>query len=329
MINGIIIVFVGLVLGSFVNALVWRLHLLALRKAPSSPDRLTSATNSFSSLDVPSGTSPSDKTVFARADSLWERGILRKSSLQSTKHPKKPDNKKYSIVSGRSMCPDCRHQLAWYDLIPVISWLGLRGRCRYCHRPISWQYPLVEILTAVTFITSYVYWPYSWSAIGITLFIVWIVSLISFMALAVYDLRWFILPDKIVFPLVGLAAIQIIMRTVLYGEISPILGGLIGVVTLAGLFYALFQFSKGQWIGGGDVKLAVALGMLAGGAAESVLLLFLASLIGTLVSLPLLLSKKLKKNSRIPFGPLLLMATFIVYIFGSDIINWLKLYYFY
>lgn len=273
MINGISIVFAGLVFGSFVNALVWRLR-------------------------------------------------------NSSKHPQNTANKKYSIVSGRSMCPNCRHQLAWYDLLPVISWLSLRGRCRYCRKTISWQYPLVEILTAAAFVTSYAYWPYDWSSQGIILFVFWLIFITGFMALAVYDFRWFILPDKIIFPLIGIAGLQVVTRTVLDGAIDPIIGGLLGALTLAGSFYVLFQLSKGQWIGGGDVKLAIVLGVLAGGVFESTLLLFLASLIGTLVSLPLLLSKKLKRNSRIPFGPLLLIATFIVYVFGTDIIDWLRSYYF-
>src|SRR5690606_19684146 len=107
------LVILGLCLGSFVNALVFRLHM---------------------------------------------------QMKASEKHRgKKVQKAKLSIVSGRSMCVHCHHELAWYDLIPVLSWLTLGGKCRYCHKPIAWQYPLVELATAALFALSYVYWPVNFS----------------------------------------------------------------------------------------------------------------------------------------------------------------------
>lgn len=233
-------------------------------------------------------------------------------------------------VRGRSMCPDCEHILAWYDLLPVVSWISLRGHCRYCHKSISWQYPVVELLTAGVFIVSYLYWPYKFDAEGLLLFTFWLTILVGFMTLTIYDLKWFLLPDKVVFPLIGLGLLMVLVRAGLFrNDLGHLVDGFIGGSTLFGLFYGLFQVSKGAWIGGGDVKLAFLLGLLAGGFLEAILLLFLASIIGSFVSLPFLISKKLKPSSQIPFGPFLMMATFIVYIFGASLLDWLRGQYFY
>lgn len=223
------------------------------------------------------------------------------------------------------MCPECEHTLVWYDLLPVVSWVSLGGKCRYCHQPISRQYPLVELVTALLFSLSYIYWPYAFNAEGTTLFVFWLVLLTGFVALAVYDLRWFLLPDKIILPLVIIVVVQVLVRVVLFssGFVVP-REALIGSLCLAGLFYILFQVSGGKWIGGGDVKSAVVLGGLTGGALQSALLLFISSLLGTFISLPLIWSQKLERRSQIPYGPFLLAATFIVYLFGNTIITWYK-----
>src|SRR5262245_41082320 len=86
--------------------------------------------------------------------------VWRLHELETNKRLSKSQKKKLSILHGRSMCPDCHNELAWYDLLPVVSWLSLKGKCRYCGKPISWQYPFVEALTAALFVLSYVFWPY-------------------------------------------------------------------------------------------------------------------------------------------------------------------------
>lgn len=263
----------GLACGSFVNALVWRLR--------------------------------------------QQEKVKRKSALRNSRAGRlkgqKPESGRYSILRGRSMCPHCEHELAWYDLLPVVSWLLLRGKCRYCGKHISWQYPLVEIVTALLFVWSYLAWP------SLLLFSLWLVFLTGFIALTVYDLKWMELPNRIVYPLIGLAGFQVIVlmvagRGMWLDELTDAFWGLL---TIGGLFYALFQVSGGRWIGGGDVKLGFVIGLLVGGPLASVAVIFLASLLGTIVSLPLLVSKSVKANSRIPFGPFLMTATFLVYLYGE------------
>lgn len=279
----------GLVLGSFANALVWRLH-----EQTELEEKIAKAS------DAP-------RTSRARIGKLHAR------------------MHELSIVRGRSMCPSCRHELAAKDLIPVLSWLRLRGRCRYCHQPISWQYPVVELFTAGVFVGSYVWWPLAWNAAGIFSFCLWLVFIVMFIALGVYDLRWFLLPDRIVFPLIGVAIAEtILLATVFHGGFASLLQAVWGVFIVAGLFAGLYFVSRGRWIGFGDVKLAIVLGLLVGGPLNAVLLIFIASLLGSLIAIPLLVRGRVSAMTPIPFGPFLLAATAVVVLFGAHLVDWYK-----
>ncbi len=268
-----ILIVAGLCFGSFVNALVWRLH---------------------------------------------------EQSKEIGK--KKPNNKylnKLSVAKGRSMCPHCKHELAAKDLLPLVSWISLKGKCRYCSKPISWQYPVVEATTALLFVVSYLYWPVAIEGAQILSFGLWLVLLVGFMALIVYDLRWLILPDRIMMPLgliaaftacVGVATADHPLRALVNTVLAVAVGG--------GIFYFLFQISSGKWIGGGDVKLGWVLGLVVATPARALLLIFAASALGCLISLPLLAAKRLKPQSTIPFGPFLILAAIVVRLFGHSILYW-------
>ncbi len=225
-------------------------------------------------------------------------------------------------VRGHSECSTCHHPLAANDLIPVASWLMLGGKCRYCHRPIK-DSPIIEVVMPMLFVASYIWWPWALHGEGVLRFVFWIVFLVGFVALAAYDLRWKLLPNKIVFPLVWLAVLQTILLLVFYsGGASLIRDAILGSLIISGGFYVLFQVSGGRWIGGGDVKLGLVLGILCGGTWQALLLIFTASLAGTIVTAPLLTQKKLKAKATIPFGPFLLLASIIVELFGTSIIQW-------
>lgn len=251
----LLLVLLGLVLGSFVNAFVWRLHT------------------------------------------------------------------KRDWVRERSECPHCHHVLGLFDLIPIVSWLLLRGRCRYCSYKIE-DSPLVELALSVLFVISYWYWPVSVEGQGLFTFVLWILFLVGFLALTVYDLRWFLLPNKIVFPLIGLAVVQVVAACIYESSFQPIVPAAVGILVVAGIFYLLFQVSRGMWIGGGDVKLGIVLGALAGGLVEAFLLLFIASVAGMLASVPLLIQGKVHRKTQLPFGPFLIVGVIVVYLFGSRIIDW-------
>ncbi|MCW1907949.1 MAG: prepilin peptidase [Candidatus Saccharibacteria bacterium] len=226
-------------------------------------------------------------------------------------------------VNDRSVCEHCKHVLAPQDLVPLLSWLALQGKCRYCHRQISWQNPVVELATAVLFVTSYLYWPLGFEAEGITLFIFWLIFLVGFMALILFDIKWMILPNSIVFPLAGLAVLGVLARAITFhGGLSVLYEAFWGVLIGGGLFYALFQASNGKWIGGGDVKLGAVLGLIVGGPAAALLLIFMASVMGSLVAVPLMMTKRLKPTSRLPFGPFLIAAAIVVYLHGASLLSW-------
>jgi len=229
--------------------------------------------------------------------------------------------RKLSMIHGRSMCSSCGHELAAKDLVPLFSWLYVRGRCRYCHAKIQ-DSPLVEIVTALAFVASYIWWPLSLHGIGLFQFVIWLAFVVAFVALAVYDLRWFLLPDRIVYPLMGLAVAEVIVAAIAERDWRFALGAALGGLIISGLFYGLFQLSDGNWIGGGDVKLAVVLGLLAGTPLKALVLIFFSSVVGTVVSIPLLAKGRKGLQMRVPFGPFLIIATVIVVLFGTNIINW-------
>ena len=274
----------GLIFGSFINALVWRLHEQNKRRPQT-------------------------------------------ARLQSKKAKQKPQqpaasSQQLSILHGRSMCPNCRHTLAAKDLVPVLSWLSLKGRCRYCRKPIAAQYPIVELITGLLFVVFYLGWPFSLSGLHLVWFLYGLVYIVFFVALAVYDFRWFLLPDRLVFPLIAISASQVLLTSVWQGSLGVLWMPLMGAALYFGLFWLLYQLSDGKWIGGGDVKLALALGLIAGSPLKAMLALFIASLLGTLVSLPQILGGKRGLKQHIPFGPYLLVGAFVVMVWGGRLVSW-------
>lgn len=228
-----------------------------------------------------------------------------------------------SILRGRSMCEHCHHTLAVKDLIPLFSWLSLGGKCRYCGKSIGLQALMLEVFTGLLFVASYQYWPGLLHGLQWLYFGLWLVILVGLIALAIYDLRWFLLPDRLVFPLVLVASVYAVVRIFDQGWMG-VTAALWGLVIASGIFYLLFQLSRGSWIGGGDVKLGLVLGLILGGPSLSLLMLFIASLLGAFVSLPLMMAGKANRKTMLPFGPFLIAATVITQLFGASLITWYK-----
>jgi leader peptidase (prepilin peptidase) / N-methyltransferase len=229
------------------------------------------------------------------------------------------------FVRDRSECEHCHHKLDALDLIPVLSWLVLRGRCRYCRAWIGWTPLALELLTAGLFVGSYIMWPWaldSWLAW--TFFGLWLVQLVGLVALFVYDLKWMLLPNVIVFPLIGLSIVEVAVGYGMQSDASLgayIQSAFLGVAVLAGLYWALYTFSRGRLIGYGDVKLGLFMGLVLGWQ-RALLALFLANIIGFFVVLPGLLTGRLKRTSRVPFGPFLIIAFIISFLLGDRLIDW-------
>jgi prepilin signal peptidase PulO-like enzyme (type II secretory pathway) len=174
--------------------------------------------------------------------------------------------KKRDFVKERSECTHCHHILAWYDLIPVVSWLMLRAKCRYCHKKID-DSPLTELAVALAFIISYILWPLGFSTAGWALFVLWLIALVLLAALFLYDLKWFLLPNVLMFPLIG---IGVVWAVVYYTFVSPepllvvLQNVALGIASVAGLYGALYYVSQGEWVGFGDVKLGIFMGLVLG-----------------------------------------------------------------
>ncbi|HTW96316.1 MAG TPA: prepilin peptidase [Candidatus Methylomirabilis sp.] len=231
---------------------------------------------------------------------------------------------------NRSYCPKCREQIAWYDNIPVLSFVILRGRCRHCGKPISWQYPLVELATAILFAVAFYlnlrsYFPdgldiYSWFLLADDHFLAslikqWLV-IFAAMAIFVYDWRWYLIPDSVALP----AALFAFLLNLYLGAdwLVMIYCVLIG----GGFFLAQFLVSRGKWVGGGDVRLGILLGAVLGRYDLLILALVLTYFIGSAIGLSLVAIGKKHWSSKLPLGVFLVPGLLVAMFWGQSIVNW-------
>ncbi len=230
-------------------------------------------------------------------------------------------------VKGRSHCDKCKKTLGIKDLVPILSWLSSGGKCRHCGVTLSKAYPLAELGLGLAFALSFVSWPYELSGTRlIALFVLWLLALVLMSALFIFDVRWFLLPNKLVYPLIIVGFAWAVLQISIQGFTSEVLVGyLISVAIGGGIFLLLFLVSSGKWIGDGDIRLGVAIGLFTGNWVHSWLTIFIASVIGVIISLPTLIKTKNKKKVmklKMPFGPMLILALLIVVLFGTRIIDW-------
>ena len=224
-----------------------------------------------------------------------------------------------SWVKGRSECSDCGHTLAAKDLVPVLSWMVLRGKCRYCQAPIK-DNPVAELVTAGAFAVSVVaIMPDSTS--GFVKLGFWLVLLVLLLVLAIYDARWMILPDKIILPLAVVALVY--SATMAWVTHSPqvLLGSLEAAAIAGGAFWLLVMVTRGRAMGAGDVKLAFAMGLMLGAQGTAVALL-IAFNTAALVGVVLIVSKRKGRKDQIPFGPYLVGGTIVAFLFSRAIVDW-------
>ena len=218
------------------------------------------------------------------------------------------------ISHGRSFCPKCKKQLGWYDLVPVLSYLVLRGKCRNCHKSISPAYPIIELLTGLSFALFYLANVAVFNTPLIAGLYLAIIAVVVFIVL--YDFKYYLILDASVFLGIALALPISIIRGSIAVDVISALG-------LFALFLGMYMFSKGRWLGFGDVKLAIFLGLISGPLVF--LTLILSSWMGVLVGLVLFLSRHGKGlKTELPFGTLLGLAAIIVLIgstYLSDIIS--------
>lgn len=276
------LVLVGLCLGSFAGATLWRLRARQLKDDKADGEHI-------------------NEREYARLEKLTKKDALH----------------------DRSQCLHCSYTLKWYDMIPLISWLSLGGKCRQCRHKIGRLEPLIELGVAVFFVLSYAFWPYPLdSVLGISHLVIWLVAGVALAILFAYDTKWFLLPDKASFVLIGLgvltSGIALIQSHDVVGTFFSIFSG---AVILSGLYLALYLLSKGKWIGFGDIKLGLGLSLLLADWRLAFITLFAANLIGCLIVIPGMVAGKLKRNSHIPFGPLLIAGAVVAQLAGPQLID--------
>ena len=235
-----------------------------------------------------------------------------------------------SVLTGHSYCPKCRHTLGPAELVPVLSFLIQKGKCRHCKQKISWQYPLVELATAILFAVAYLILDFIPAPpVGglpildfhfFDLIRAWFVISVM-IVLFVYDLRYYIIPDKVIYPAIAVVAVTIPLiyggEISWWGLLNPIIAGVLG----GGFFLLQYVISKGKWIGGGDVKLGALMGLILGLGGLGVALFF-AYVVGAICGLILVTLKKKNMKSQLPFGTFLAAATVFSMFWGEKILEW-------
>ena len=221
-----------------------------------------------------------------------------------------------SVVSPRSACPGCGTTLAERDNIPVFSWLLLKGRCRTCGMRISPRYPLVELATAVLFGAVAARLGADWALPAFCLFFA------ALLAIALIDLEHFIVPNRIVFPMLAISLPLLATAALLDGEVRPLVTGVVGAL-IASNGLLLLNLVNPRGMGMGDVKLALLLGLFLGwlSLGHVALGLFLGFLFGAIGGI-LLISLGLKtRKDPVPFAPFLAAGTVVAVLAGNALLD--------
>lgn len=212
---------------------------------------------------------------------------------------------------ARSVCVHCRKTIQPRDLVPLVSFLLLAGKCRFCRKPIPWHYPVVEAVTALLFILPLF-------VFGLTVVLLPVVALTFFLALLfLLDVRYSLLPDSVSIP----AMLAALLVSMLLGRtLSDVL---LGVAIGAGLFLVQYVLSRGRWIGDGDIRLGAVMG-LALGWKLTVVGLLVSYWSGAFVGALLLASRRKTLKSSLPFGAFLSSATYATLLFGETLLRLLQ-----
>ena len=221
----------------------------------------------------------------------------------------------FNLAVPRSQCPCCRKPLSLWHNLPLISYIGLRGRCEFCRQPISIQYPLVELLTVAT--TLVVFWQFGWQLKTIA---VWIMTW-SLIVLSGIDWKTQILPDDITLSLLWVGLI-INLDAMLTTPTDAILGAVVGYVLLWVIANLFKLIRKKPGMGQGDFKMLAMLGAWLGLSAM-IYGLLIAILLSLITNLSLLFFKKIRYDQTLPFGPWLAVAGWLMLMFGSNITAWI------
>lgn len=230
-----------------------------------------------------------------------------------------PKNKS---IQGRSECPNCHEQLKWYDLLPVLSYIIQRAKCRYCGKKISARYPIIETVTGAMFaILAVQFLPLDIVSTIIFLKVLFVATLC--IATFIIDLEHYLILDALVFPGIALvlvlnSLIDTFSHTQLFSVSSVTGSGVLGVAAAFIPFWVIWYFSKGKWMGFGDVKYVIFMGLTLG-LTGVVVGLFFAFMLGAVIGIGMIASGKKHLSSKVPFGTFLTVATVISLLWGQPL----------
>lgn len=231
-------------------------------------------------------------------------------------------SKKQGIIKGKSACPQCDTKLALLDLVPILSYLTLRGKCRYCSKEISYMYPLIELLMGIVFAALFFKFTFVDAQLNFSPAILGIYLLYAFysfilIATFFFDLHYMKVSDELLLPAILIGLIATLGAPATPSLIDALIGGA-GAVVFFGLQALL---SKGAWIGLGDLRIGAFMGIILGWKLV-IVALFLSYLIGSVVSLIIAARAGRFFGVKIPFAPFLVTGTLITIFFGQNIMQW-------
>lgn len=220
-----------------------------------------------------------------------------------------------SVLKGRSHCPECGHELSALDLIPIFSWLFLKGRCRYCGKKILARYPLSELVCAIAFVTIVLHY-------GITLEGIQFLVLASILlCLSLTDLDDQIIPNGLIIAGIVVRVVYCLFAgNILQDLLWSLIGGLVIAVPLIVIVLIADKVMGRESMGGGDIKLFFVVGLYFPWQ-QNVLLLIIACIIGIVLAL-ISMHGKIERNHVIPFGPSIALATWLTMLFGGHVLAW-------
>lgn len=221
------------------------------------------------------------------------------------------------ICGDRSICPTCHQHLVWYDNIPLVSYLlFLKGKCRRCKIDIHWQYPVVEFTVGILFILVAYLHNFHLNFILTPELLRDFIIVFLLVFIFIYDFKYQEILDRVTL----LPALLLFLATGTMGWLTWY-SMIVGVIIGGGIFLLQYIISSGKWIGGGDIRLGIFMGVILGWQG-TVFALFLSYILGAIVGIYLLITKKKGVKSEVPFGTFLALATFLAMFWGSRVVEW-------
>ena len=225
-----------------------------------------------------------------------------------------PENK--NVITGRSSCPNCKNKIPWYDNIPLLSFILLMGKCRLCKKPIDLQYFIVELISAISFVSIYYFF-------GLTLAALLLLILsIFFIIIFFIDLKHFIIPNVLTFPLMVIGFLKSfdpnLNQTIFPNYINSLIGGLLGYSIIWLIIFFYKKVRKKEGMGFGDAKLMAVIGFWFGWISIP-FTIFISSTVALILVVPSLINQSKKMSSEIPFGPYIIIGCIIYVTFTNQI----------